>query len=349
MKGRKLFIILILILVAFLFNSFVEDNPYFHIDKKDCRLIIPKGFPKPYYDLKKNKITPAGFLLGRKLFHDPILSLDSSTSCSSCHQRFAAFAHIDHKLSHGINGLIGKRNVPAIQNMIWQNSFMWDGGINHLDLQPIAPITSAVEMNEQLSNVISKLQHKEEYVASFRNAFGDTAISSEKMLKAISQFIALMISSDSRYDKYMAGKEKFSEQESAGLKTFRARCASCHREPLFTDNSFRNIGLFPDTALNDSGREAITGKAEDFFKFKVPSLRNVEMTYPYMHDGRFKNLALVLNHYSQGKFYSAYTDSSIVALKGLTTEEKDNLMAFLKTLTDKTFLYDRRFIDPNLK
>ena len=130
--------------------AFIEDNPYFIINKKDVEFKIPKGFPKTVYDFRKNKITPEGFVLGRKLFYDPILSKDSSISCAFCHQRFAAFAHIDHSVSHGINGLLGKRNVPAIQNLAWESSFMWDGGINHIELQPIAPITNPVEMNETL-------------------------------------------------------------------------------------------------------------------------------------------------------------------------------------------------------
>ena len=147
-----------LLLFYFTISSFVDDNPYFQITRKDVKFSIPKGFPKLNYDLKKNPITPEGFVLGRMLFHDPILSLDSSTSCASCHQRFAAFGHIDHQLSHGINALIGKRNVPSIQNVAWQNSFMWDGGVNHLDLFPIAPITNPVEMGESLEHVLKKLK-----------------------------------------------------------------------------------------------------------------------------------------------------------------------------------------------
>ncbi len=348
MNIRHVFTVLVLLLIIVLASGFVGENPYFIITSKDVQLKIPKGFPKPVYDFKQNKISAEGFILGRKLFHDPILSKDSSTSCATCHQRFAAFAHIDHALSHGINGSIGKRNVPAIQNMIWQNTFMWDGGINHLDLQPIAPITSAVEMDETLQNVVQKLQNNKEYVSLFNTSFGDTIITSEKMLKAISQFVGLMISADSRYDKMMAGKEKFNEQEKEGLKIFRARCASCHKEPLFTDYSFRNIGIKPDTALRDSGRAAITGLQSDNMKFKVPSLRNVEMTYPYMHDGRFRNLQQVLNHYSQGNFYTTNFDSLIVKNIGMSEIEKESIIAFLKTLTDKTFLYDRRYVDPNL-
>jgi cytochrome c peroxidase len=342
-------VVFCLLSFIFLLNGFTEDNPYFVISKKDVAFKIPKGFPKTVYDFNKNKITPEGFVLGRKLFYDPILSKDSSISCAFCHQRFAAFAHIDHPISHGINGLLGKRNVPAIQNIAWLNSFMWDGGINHIELQPIAPITNPVEMNEELRNVVVKLQRSKEYAGMFNNAFRDSTVTSERMLKALSQFVGLMISSNSRYDKYQRGEDTLSQKEFSGLKLFRSRCENCHKEPLFTDNSFRNIGLKPDTALKDSGRVSITGLESDYMKFKVPSLRNVELTYPYMHDGRFRNLQQVMNHYSEGRFFTSNIDSSIVRNVGLTEEQKSDIIAFLKTLTDKVFVYDRRFADPNYR
>ncbi len=349
MKRKSLVVTLVLLLLIFLLNSFSDDNPYFRITKKDVEVKTPKGFPKLVYEFKDNPPTPDGFILGRYLFYDPLLSKDNSISCAFCHQRFAAFAHIDHALTHGINGLIGKRNVPAIQNMLWQKSFMWDGGINHLVMQPLAPITNPVEMDEDLKVVIAKLQSNPEYVHRFWRAFNDTTINSEKILKALAQFTGLMISSNSRYDKYMRHEDTLTTIEKEGLKLFRAKCENCHKEPLFTDNSFRNIGLAYDTLLKDSGRAIITGMEDDFMKFKVPSLRNVELTYPYMHDGRFKNLQQVLNHYSKGDFRSANFDKSILRIVGLNEMGKMQIIAFLKTLTDKTFTYDFRFADPNYK
>lgn len=337
------FLFAIIFLVAF-----TSDNPYFKISKQDVELKIPKGFPQPVYDFKNNTPTPEIFTLGRKLFYDPILSSDYSISCATCHQRIAAFAHIDHALSHGIFGKIGKRNVPALQNLIWKDALMLDGGVNNLEVQPINPITNPIEMNERLVHVVSKLQHDSNYVLLFQNAFHDTIVTSQKMLKALAQFTGLMISSDSRYDKFIRGEIELNEPELRGLNLFRSQCLNCHPEPLFTDNSYRNIGLKPDTAIADSGRATITGLAKDYFKFKVPSLRNVEMTYPYMHDGRFKNLKQVLDHYANGNFYGSY-DKSIEKNIGLTEEQKNDLLAFLKTLTDKTFLYDRRFADPEMK
>jgi cytochrome c peroxidase len=236
-----------------------KDDPFFAISKKDVKLIIPKGFPKPNYSFKNNSISPEGFVLGRKLFYDPILSKDSTISCGSCHQQFAAFAHIDHALAHGIGGQIGNRNVSPLQNLIWSKEFMWDGGINHIEVQAIAPITNKLEMSESLENVIKKLNQRIDYRNDFYSAFKDSVITSEKMLKSLTQFMGLMISSNSRYDKYISGKEAFSEEEKMGLALFRANCASCHQEPLFTDNSYRSNGISVNKRLDDKGRFIITG------------------------------------------------------------------------------------------
>ena len=347
MKNNKV-ILIGLFLFTILLPGFIADDSYFNITQKDVEFKIPKGFPKPVYDLGKNKITPAGFLLGRKLFYDGILSKDNTISCATCHQRFAAFSHIDHQLSHGINGLIGKRNVPALQNLVWSNSFMWDGGVNHLDLQPVSPITHPLEMGETIANVLKKLQQNKEYVQMFKQVYNDTIITTDRFLKSISQFMVLMISADSRYDRYKHGKDTLSKSEKRGLKLFRANCATCHKEPLFTDNSFRNNGLTINPSLKDSGRLMITGMKTDYLKFKVPSLRNVEVTYPYMHDGRFFSLKQVLNHYTKTNTEGEIRDPVLQKGISLKENEKNDIIAFLKTLTDKTFLHDRRFDNPFL-
>ncbi len=341
--------IFLLFLFGILSAAFIIDDTYFKISKKDVMLKIPKGFPKPFYRFEKNKITPEGFILGRQLFYDPILSKDSTVSCATCHQRFAAFAHIDHALSHGIDGAIGTRNVSALQNLIWKDTYMWDGGINHLEVQPINPITSQVEMSESLEHNISKLRSNKDYVLLFKNAFGDTVINSQRMLKALAQFTGLMISSNARYDKYMSGKDTFSSAEKNGLKLFREKCADCHKEPLFTDNSYRNNGLKPDSSLMDKGRGKITGSGKDDYAFKVPSLRNVALTHPYMHDGRFKKLSEVLNHYANSEKYFAGADSALYKIGQLNDMERKDIVAFLLTLTDKEFVFDRRFADPNVQ
>lgn len=346
---RRLFIIMLLLgCTLCVFNSFVDDNPYFRITPRDVELNIPKGFPKPLYTFKNNKLSVDVFSLGRRLFYDPILSQDSTISCASCHQRIAAFGHIDHPLSHGINGLIGKRNVSALQNLIWKDTYMWDGGVNSLETQPINPITNAVEMNETLPHVLAKLKASPKYVALFRKAYGDSLITSERLLKALTQFTGLMISADSRYDRFIAGKDTFSAAEKNGLVIFKTKCANCHAGALFTDNSYRNNGIQPDTALKDEGRFVITGLQQDLNLFKVPTLRNVERTYPYMHDGRFRSLKQVMDHYANAEKYDRGVDKSMYKIGKLSEKEKMDVIAFLKTLTDQTFLYDKRFMDPDM-
>jgi cytochrome c peroxidase len=319
------------------------------VTEKDVQLKIPGTFPEPFYNFKNNKVSAAGFILGRRLFYDPILSRDSTVSCESCHQRVAAFAHIDHPLSHGIDSRTGTRNVPALQNLIWQNSYMWDGGVNTLEVQPLNPITNPDEMGESLLHVLEKLRQNKEYVSLFRRVYKDTAINSERLLKALAQFTGLMISANSRYDRYMQGTDTFSLQEKNGLALFRNKCAGCHKEPLFTDNSYRNNGLKPDTSINDKGRSMITGNPADNFKFRVPGLRNIEMTFPYMHDGRFRKLKDVLSHYGSPEKRSGSEDKVLTGTGALDDKEKKDIIAFLLTLTDKDFINDRRFMNPDTR
>jgi cytochrome c peroxidase len=335
------------LLFALLLFGFIDNGFYFQITKQDILFKKPKGFPKPIYDLEKNKPTPEGFMLGRKLFYDPLLSKDNTISCATCHQQFAAFAQTDHSFSHGVNGLFGKRNTPALQNLIWKDAFMLDGGVNHLDLQPISPITNPLEMNESLSSVLKKLQQNKEYVGLFKAIYKDSIITSDKFLKSLSQFLALLISADSRYDRFINGKDTLSKSEKNGLKLFRANCASCHKEPLFTDNSYRNNGLTMSPTLQDSGRFLITRLQTELLQFKVPSLRNIEVTYPYMHDGRFYSLKQVLNHYTKISSSKEILDPVLKKEIKFNDQEKIDIVAFLKTLTDKNFLKDRRFMNPN--
>jgi cytochrome c peroxidase len=344
MKRAHLLFPTLAILVAGL--AFSDENPFFRITARDIELKVPQGFPKPLYRFTGNKLSPGVFVLGRKLFYDVLLSKDNTVSCATCHQRFAAFAHIDHRLSHGIYAKIGRRNVPPLQNLIWKDSFMWDGGVNNLEVQPVNPITSPIEMDESLANVVAKLSASEMYRRLFREAYGDTLINSQRLLRALAQFTGLMISADSRYDRYRSGKDTFSRSEKRGLSLFRKCCTSCHREPLFTDNSYSHNGLQVDTSINDLGRAALTGLDRDRYYFKVPGLRNVQMTFPYMHDGRFRKLEDVMEHYGNAGALSKGANPRLAAIGILTDENKKDLIAFLLTLTDKGFLYDRRFADP---
>jgi cytochrome c peroxidase len=307
-------------------------------------IVIPKGWPKPVYDFKKNPITKNGFDLGKDLFFDPLLSKDSSTSCASCHLQFTNFTHVDHALSHGIYGKKGNRNTLAIINTAWSKNFMWDGGANNIEVQPLAPISNPVEMDSDLESIVKRLEKSQSYLEKFKKAFGPKAeITGQYVLKALAQYMLRIQSYNSKYDKVMRKEPgiSFTENEAKGLALFRKNCASCHTEPLFTNNSFENNGLPVDPDLKDSGRMKITGNKTDSLKFKVPSLRNIEVSYPYMHDGRFRNLQMVLFHYSNGISQSPTLPAKLKNGIALNEQDKNNLVAFLKTLTDQDFLRNR--------
>lgn len=306
---------------------------------------IPKGFPKPIYDFKNNPLTEEGFQVGRKLFYDPILSKDATISCASCHLQQTGFTHVDHNLSHGIDGKTGTRNAMALQNLAWRKNFMWDGGINHLDVLYLAPITSEVEMNETLLNVVAKLNANTDYQHLFFKAFGTKCITGQLVFKALSQFVVSLTSSNSKYDKVVRKEEIFTEIEQKGYNLFKQNCASCHTEPLLTNDAFKNNGLPVDLTLNDTGRMKITQNPSDYLTFKVPSLRNVEFTFPYMHDGRFKTLNEVVKHYNELKVSDNLSDELLKPMY-LSDNNRTELVAFLKTLTDKEFLFNARFNYP---
>lgn len=308
----------------------------------------PSNFPDPVYHFSTNTITKDGFELGRKLFYDPILSANNTISCGSCHIQTSAFTHHGHTVSHGIFDRMGTRNSPPIMNLAWNTSFMWDGGIFDLDLQAIAPITNHVEMDETMANVLTKLHSSSQYPALFKKAFGSDEISTSDFLKALSQFMLMCVSNNSKYDSVMrheAGKA-FTADEQEGYTVFKQKCGSCHKEPLFTDYSFRNNGI-SISGVNDEGRYLITQNETDKYKFKVPSLRNLAYTAPYMHDGRFFTLEAVLDHYTNQVQNTPNLDPAFqqdVQLGlSITADQKLKIIAFLSTLNDKSFLLDKRF------
>lgn len=300
--------------------------------------VVPPNWPKPKYDFTKNPLTREGFLLGRKLFYDERLSVDSTISCGSCHQQFAAFSTYEHNLSHGVNSSLTTRNAPALQNLAWQTEFMWDGGIAHLDLQPLMPLTAPNEMGETLAGVIRKLQQDVAYQKMFRAAFGSSLINTQRITRALSQYMLMLVSGNSKYDQVQRGEASFLMPEQLGYDIFKHKCSSCHKEPFFTDLSYRNTGLSIDNTLNDYGRMTITGNPADSLKFKVPSLRNVMVTFPYGHDGRFFSLLNVFEHYRRDMTVSVTTDSLLQHKMPLTNYEIGQLTAFLQTLTDSSFL-----------
>ncbi len=312
----------------------------------DALFVVPSNFPQPVYDFTKNPISKNKIELGRALFYDPIFSRNNMISCASCHSQFSAFTHVDHALSHGIEDKIGFRNAPALMNLAWQKTFMRDGAVNHLDVLALAPIGNPVEMDENIAHVISKLQAGKIYPRLFFNAFGDSVITGEHTLKALSQFMLTFISANSKYDSVMHNESEFTVQENNGYQLFTKNCASCHREPLFTNDDFMNNGLPVDTTLNDYGRYGITNNPNDSLKFKVPTLRNIEFSYPYMHDGRFKRLSQVLDHYTKGIEKNKTLSNELQKTIELTSNEKVDLIAFLLTLTDKSFLYNPEYFYP---
>lgn len=309
-------------------------------------ITFPKGWPKPNYDFSKKPLKSATIELGRALFYDPILSRNNTISCASCHSPYNAFTHVDHALSHGIEDKIGTRNSPALMNLAWNKLFMWDGAVNNIEVQALAPMHNRVEMDETIEHVVTKLQASTIYPSLFRKAFGDSIITGEHTLKAIGQFMLTLVSANAKYDSVMRHQSKFTMQEENGYRIFKTHCSSCHTEPLFTNLSFENNGLPVDTSLNDYGRIRISHQANDSLKFKVPTLRNIEFSYPYMHDGRLKTLSAVLKHYTSGIQNSNTLSPTLQHPIVLTANEKIDLTAFLLTLSDKSFLFNPHFAYP---
>lgn len=311
----------------------------------------PANFPDPLYNFAKNPLTIEGVELGRVLFYDDVLSANGTISCGFCHQQGSAFAHTDHALSHGINDKTGTRNNLSLQNLAFYRVFFWDGGVSDLDLVPIAPIENPVEMGQNMGALLDKLRKIPKYPLLFRKAYGTDSITTERFLKSLSQFMLTMVSANSRYDRYVrkeAGGELLPD-ELAGLTLFKQKCATCHAGELFTDQTFRNNGL-SRAANKDEGRSLITLRPEDRYLFKVPSLRNVDRSPPYMHDGRFQTLEQVLNHYAGGVQDVPELDPAL-RVNGkpgvpLTDPEKKQIAAFLRTLTDFDYVSDRR-LGPN--
>ncbi len=305
----------------------------------------PEGWPQPVYDFAGNPLTEEAFQLGKKIFYDPRLSSDGSVSCGNCHQQFASFVQFDHDFAHGVGSGHTNRNPQPLMNLAWHNSFMWDGGINNLEVQPIAPFTHPNEMNITLEQLVNKIKTEPTYTPLFKAAFGDETVNTQRIMKSLSQFMVMLVSDNSKYDKVKRGEATFSNLEQLGYAAFQSKCGSCHKEPLFTDLSFRNIGLAKNAILNDNGRMDITFNKQDSLKFKVPSLRNVGLTYPYTHDGRHYSLGRMIDHYRNDVVLDLSTDVVVRNKISITETEKAALIAFLHTLTDSTFTRNTRFAE----
>ncbi|MET0393658.1 MAG: cytochrome c peroxidase [Chitinophagaceae bacterium] len=318
-----------------------DDNPN-HLTRLAQE--IPEGFPDPAYRFADNPLSREGFELGKKLFYDGRLSIDNIHSCASCHQQIAAFGTYEHDRSHGVNGTHTLRNAPPLFNLAWQTRFHWDGEFGSLHDEAAHPIHGQNEMGETFQGIVTKLQRDDEYRRQFKTVFRTEFISPELILKALAQFTGFMVSANSKYDRYKNGAASFSAREESGYQLYKAKCATCHPEPMFTDYRFHNTGLPVDPLLNDHGRMLVSKQSSDSLLFRTPSLRNTYITSNYMHDGRFNTLAQCLNHYRSGVQPGPTLDPLLTGGGiPLTDAEADNLELFLRTLTDSSFIKDPRF------
>lgn len=302
------------------------------------RLDIPEGFPDMVIPAE-NPLTEEGVALGKKLFFDPILSIDSTVSCASCHAPSAGFSDTE-PFSRGVAGVTNRNSMPII-NPGWMKSLFWDGRATSLEDQALHPVENVVEMGESWPHVISKLQRHPEYPLLFSEAFGTTQITTTLATRAIAQYERTLISANTKYDRFRAGLSLLTEEEQRGFDLFfseKADCFHCHGTRLFTDNRYHNNGL--DNYYDDLGLAEISEKPYDAGKFKTPTLRNIAVTGPYMHDGRFETLEQVIDFYNEGTQAPETIDPLIGPNRrlNLTEADKQALLAFLNTLTDPEFL-----------
>lgn len=299
-----------------------------------------------------NPLTVEGIALGRELFYEKKLSGDNSMACASCH--FQEFNFSDNALfSTGITGTFGNRQAMAIVNLAWDDLYFWDGRAVSLEDQAFGPVTNHIELNDTWENVVAKLQATLKYPRLFKKAFGTETIDSISVSRAIAQFERTMVSFNSDYDKYFYEGDltALNASEINGFNLFfdEAECIHCHSGPLLNDPSFRNNGL--DATFADLGYGTVTGLSTDIGKFKVTSLRNIAESAPYMHDGRFATLEEVVEHYNSGVVStSPNLDSEMDHFVGglnLTPSEIADLVAFLHTFSDSTYLNNINFSDPN--
>jgi cytochrome c peroxidase len=325
-----------LLLIAFvLLLSNCRDTPYSPVDHEAYELNLPEGFPNP--DIPEdNKLTVARVELGRRLFREPMLSVDSSITCVSCHIRSLAFAD-SLAISPGVKGRLGFRNSPTLANVAYLDLINKDGGVPTLDIQSIVPIEDHAEMDLSILFAAERLNADPSYREDFMRAYGEQA-SPFTITRALAAFMRTLISGDSRYDQAERGQVTLTAAEARGQVLFfsdRTQCSSCHTGFNFTDNSFRNNGLYND--YEDTGRHRVTTDSADVGKFRVPTLRNIALTAPYMHDGSLPSLKAVLQHYNQGGNSHANQDPLIRPL-GLSESELTDLETFLSTLTDQNFV-----------
>ncbi|MCH2234394.1 MAG: cytochrome-c peroxidase [Crocinitomicaceae bacterium] len=360
MKPYISFIVLLTILA-----SCNKTEPYVHeYDDTPYVLTYSPNLPDPTLSAD-NPLTAEKINLGRILFYDELLSSDGTVSCASCHLQENGFSD-PNQFSFGVNNAVGKRQAMAIFNLAWNtNGFFWDGRAELLRHQSILPIQDPLEMNETLPSVIEKLSANVNYRNHFMRAFGSEEISAERISFALEAFMMSIVSDNSKYDRYLLGTETLTDSEERGRVLYFAEynpffpaesgadCAHCHSGNNFENDQYMNNGLDTDAMFTDIGFEAVTGNAEDRAKFKVTSLRNIEVTGPYMHDGRFTTLEEVVEHYNSGIHLSSTVDPAIANTEStglmLDAQDKIDLVNFLKTLTDDTYLNNSDYSDPGIR
>lgn len=320
-----------------------------------------REFPDPEFPAD-NQPTVQGVMLGRMLFYEKRLSKDGSQACADCHRQPDGFSD-SLQFSVGVEKLPGKRQAMPVMNLAWhRNGMFWDGRVSLVREQALKPIQDPLEMNETLANVIAKLSADKQYTDQFIRAFGDAAVTEERIGLAIEQFEFMMISNNSKYDQFKRGETTLTDSEERGRKLFftefdpsgvnkGAECFHCHATFNFTNDEFMNNGLDADADQNDEGRMKVTLDPADKAKFKTPSLRNIARTAPYMHDGRFSTLEQVVDFYNTGVKPSATVEFLMQynlqpGGLGLSAQDKADLVAFLKTLTDTEFLTNPAFKRP---
>ncbi|MBS1662686.1 MAG: cytochrome-c peroxidase [Bacteroidetes bacterium] len=306
-----------------------------------------------------NPLTVEGVALGRYLFYEKRLSRNNTVSCSGCHQQARAFTD-GRAFSLGFDGVQTRRNSMSLTNLLWVRQFFWDGRVGSLEEQAVVPLTDAHEMGQTLEGSADKLRGDARYRRLFAAAFGGDSeggqggkvVTGERIVKALAQFERTLISSDARYDRYIRGDYQLTASERRGLDLFfgSAGCGRCHGGPKIFNETYHNNGL--DRVFKDSGRAMVTKMAYDRGRFRSVTLRNVELTAPYMHDGRFGSLPEVIDHYNEhveasNTLSPSLRDTAQRPIRlGLTAVEKKDLLAFLHTLTDSTFITDPRFSEP---
>lgn len=346
--------ILILVVGCFLFSNFC-----FEIKNKPYQFPELSFFP-PMPKSKYNPVTTEGVKLGRFLFYDSALSFDSSLSCASCHKQENAFSDSPNKFSKGRDGILMSRNTMPLYNLAWYPSLFWDGRAATIEDQVFHPVRDKNEMNFPWKNLEKRISSNQFYKIFFKKAFGSRQIDSTKIAMAIGQFVRTLISYQSKYDLVIARKQKFTNDEYDGFVLVndqtKGDCLHCHTtdgDGLGTTLKFSNNGLDlinSSDNFKDVGLGKVTGNKSDNGKFKIPSLRNLVFTAPYMHDGRFATLEEVVDFYSSGVKKSPTIDSKMeFAHQGgvqLSTDEKRKIIAFLKTMSDSTFISKKEFGNP---